>query len=485
MFITRFITRYKSFSRSTPAILRLIAAESLCTLKAQLSQLVVLVVAFCMAQLAFSQAIDVSSEKDVSALLAEIESQNKTRPIYDVNSRRKIADIEFSAGYKLVKTMGGWSVIEFNKPTVPGWVSRDFVSVRGGRVSVNASRLNMRLEPSLTSNVMLQLERGFSTSLLERKNGFVRVLAPSNFQVAIATANKKGDKQTNLAVNNSVVVDKPLNKNKNTRAPRVEEKLKESDAGTISNVIDQVPASTERLHVIAPGDAISLQVFGEQDLSIGNVRVPQSGLVSLPLIGSIQAAGRTIPQIEATVAELLGQGYVNNPRLSVTIFSYRPIFLRGAVAQTGSFPFNEGLTVGKAIALAGGSKKSAKSDGVSILREGTVINEGLSVDSLVKVNSGDVISIEEEIGVQENEGSYIYLHGEVASPGEYEFRRDLTVEKAIVLAGGFTLRGSRRKISVTRYADADKGGEPEKLKKVRLFTPIKPGDIINVGATWF
>jgi polysaccharide export outer membrane protein len=167
------------------------------------------------------------------------------------------------------------------------------------------------------------------------------------------------------------------------------------------------------------------------------------------------------------------------------MFSYRPIFIRGAVRQTGSFPFTEGLTVGKAIALAGGTKNSAKPNGVSILREGEVIEQALSIDSQAEVQSGDVISIEEEFGVQEDDASYVYLHGEVASPGEYKFRRGLTVEKAIVLAGGFTLRGARNKISVTRYADIDDDQEPDKLKKVKLYMPIKPGDIINVGATWF
>ena len=77
------------------------------------------------------------------------------------------------------------------------------------------------------------------------------------------------------------------------------------------------------------------------------------------------------------------------------------------------------------------------------------------------------------------------MHGEVASPGEYKFRSGLTVEKAIVLAGGFTIRGSRKKISVTRYDGKGTNEEPEKVKKVKLYTEIKPGDVINVGATWF
>lgn len=242
---------------------------------------------------------------------------------------------------------------------------------------------------------------------------------------------------------------------------------------------------TEKTHIIAAGDAISLLVFGEGDLSIENVRVPQGGQVSLPLIGAVTVAGKTTSEVERDVYKLLSQGYVRNPRLSVSIFSYRPIFIRGAVKQTGSFPFTEGLTIAKAIALAGGSKNSANKQGVSILRDGNVVLDSLAIDSQVNVSSGDVISIAEEFGVSEDQATYVYLHGEVVSPGEYLFRRGLTVEKAVVLAGGFTLRASRKKVSVTRYSNKPEGQKPDKLKKVKLYTPVQPGDIIDVGASWF
>lgn len=244
-------------------------------------------------------------------------------------------------------------------------------------------------------------------------------------------------------------------------------------------------SSAERLHLIAPGDAISLVVFGEPDLSIENVRVPESGRVSLPLIGSVAVKGKTTAQVEQNVAALLSEGYVRNPRLSVTIFSYRPIFIRGAVRSTGAFPYTEGLTVAKAIALAGGSKNSAKRNGITILRDGNTVEKGLSVDSLALVDSGDVITVEEEVGVSEDETAYVYLHGEVAQPGAYVFSRDLTVEKAVVLAGGFSLRASRKKISLTRYVGVEANQEPIRLRRVKLYTPVEPGDIINVGASWF
>jgi len=238
-----------------------------------------------------------------------------------------------------------------------------------------------------------------------------------------------------------------------------------------------------RQHRLSPGDSISLQVFGEPDLSLSTVRIPQSGLVSFPLIGSIDVANKTTEEVEGIVRSALTEGYIKNPRLSVTIESYRPVFVRGGVGTTGAFPYTEGLTVAKAIALAGGTKNSAKQNGVSISRNGALVQNNLSLDSEYQIYSGDILTVDEEVGVTEEAGFYVYLHGEVKSPGEYAFRRGLTVEKAIVLAGGFTLRASRKRVSISRIIEGNEA--PERIKKVNLYMPVQPGDIIDVGASWF
>jgi len=132
--------------------------------------------------------------------------------------------------------------------------------------------------------------------------------------------------------------------------------------------------------------------------------------------------------------------------------------------------------------LAGGTKSFARIDGVSVLRDGVVIEDSLYLDSQYQIKSGDVISVTED-GFASDENAFIYLHGEVNSAGEYIYRKGLTVEKAIVLAGGFSLRASQRKITVTRYIEGQ--DEPIKLKRVKLYLPIKAGDIIKVGARLF
>ncbi|NND81200.1 MAG: hypothetical protein HKN50_02095 [Gammaproteobacteria bacterium] len=373
--------------------------------------------------------------------------------VYSSSSKQKIADIALSSTLEDLisesKVVGDWRLVRFLKPVVPLWVSADYMQREGKVARVNASRLNARIAPNLGARVIGRLLAGTSVDIIGEENGFLKFLAPGEWQFALRVDAEK-------AVLQSIT--------SNQIAP------------------SQITVADVTEHRLAPGDTISLKVFGESELSAAAVRIPASGRVSFPLIGSTQVAGLSVKQVEQAVATKLAQGYVRNPKLSVTIDAYRPIFIRGAVVETGAFPFTEGLTIAKAIALAGGAKNSAKPDGITITRDGAIVQSGLSSDSDYEVASGDVITLVEEFGVSEASTSYIYLHGEVKNPGEYEYRRGLTVEKAVVLAGGFTLRASKRKISVARTVDGQE--QPERLKKVKLHLAVQPGDIIRVGASW-
>ena len=454
------------------------------------------------------QGAPVNNRADVDALFAEIQKANATRTIYGKRSRARIADVPFDTGFSFIERGDEWSIIRFNEPTVPGWVSSEFVKIIRGRARVNADLLNVRLRPSLQAKVLSTVDQDYESIVLGQREGFVKIHLPANYAVAIrntggSTDSAPGDAKKSVSdkqTGNASSVT-PTTRNSGSQAvassgwvrPQQSEREPATQPAansrvTVENTTQSVSVASqaEREHLIAPGDAISLLVFGEEDLSIENVRVPESGSVSFPLIGAVDVADKTTAQVEQSVAALLSQGYVNNPRLSITIFSYRPIFIRGAVQNTGAFPYTEGLTVAKAIALAGGSTNSANRQGVSILRDGETVQEGLSVDSPVQIDSGDVITIEEEFGASAGDSlSYIYIHGEVTSPGEYLYRRGLTVEKAIVLASGFSLRASKGKITVTRYAGVGENEEPIKMRKVKLYMPVEPGDIIDVGASWF
>ena len=426
-----------------------------------------------------------AQNKQLESLLEEYPESKLQIDLYTKNSKTKVGPVDFSNGYKVISSEQEWSIIEFNEPTVPLWVSADFVEQKNSYAKVVTKRLNARLDANISALKVTTIYLNYQSQILNSRNGFVQIKVPSTRQFAAKNSDLK-TLPSSVGVTHlegANIVKKPTLRAQVektvTSAPVIQRKSKSAIETSKETSIEADS------HIIAPGDAISLLVFGEPDLSVENLRVPESGRVSLPLIGSVAVGGQTTKQVEGEIREILSSGYVKNPRLSVSIFSYRPIFIRGAISSTGAFPYTEGLSIAQAIALAGGAKKSAKSNGVNILRDGIIVEEGLSLDSQRQVSSGDVITILEEIGVSDDEAVFIYLHGEVASPGEYRYRKGLTVEKAIVLAGGFTLRASRKKIKITRYIDVEDNKEPVKLKNVELYTTIQPGDIISVRASLF
>lgn len=233
---------------------------------------------------------------------------------------------------------------------------------------------------------------------------------------------------------------------------------------------------------IAPGDVLSITVFGEPDLSVPQVRVPSNGVISYPLVGEVTVGDLTASELEQHMAALLLDGYLRKPEVTVTILQYRPFYVRGGVKVPGAHVYSEGLTVDKALALAGGAVEGADIEAVTLLREGDSDHQPDSVPLTASVHPGDILTIPSppQPDVEEEQTFYIYLYGEVRSPGSYEYYDGLTVEKAIALAGGFGSRASKRKIEITREGDP-----PQKLKRVELRAPIMPGDVVTVGASLF
>jgi len=420
-----------------------------------------------------------------------IEPQSLT--LYHYDTKRRLTSLTQPLDYQVLKQQGEWHIVQFSEPGLPVWVHSDYVSFnRNDNITVNTNRLNARAAPMLGASVVMMVVKGYNSDVIQRQMPFIQIYAPTDLKVAIL-AKESQDQSTKLASewryegasqqSPTVQPTNVANIEKHSQNKLVEQTnpMLVVDKQTVGDVSATKLELTH--HNLSPGDVISLNVFGEPDLSVSKVRIPESGVISLPLIGGLNVAKKTVSQVESQVKQQLERGYIKNPRLSITIDAYRPIFVKGAVISSGSFPYTEGLTVAKALALAGGLKKSAKSQGVSIFREDKEVVSDVSVNSQYVIQSGDIISVDDEPGLGEETGLYVYLHGEVKTPGAYQYRKGLTVEKAVVLAGGFSLRASKRKISVSRVIEDQE--KPQKMKRVKLYLPVQPGDIIDVGASLF
>ena len=118
-------------------------------------------------------------------------------------------------------------------------------------------------------------------------------------------------------------------------------------------------------------DLLSISVFGVEDLT-KEVRVNSNGQISLPLIGSVMAGGRTIPELEAELARKYSEGYLQKPQVSVFVkeFTSQRVTLEGAIAKPGIYPITGKTTLWQAIALAGGvDDKTADLGGIVLMRQ--------------------------------------------------------------------------------------------------------------------
>lgn len=149
---------------------------------------------------------------------------------------------------------------------------------------------------------------------------------------------------------------------------------------------------------IESGDRLSVDVYREPDLSLQAVKVRDDGTIPFPLLGDIEVKGLTSGEIETLLTRSLADGYLKKPHVRVSIDAYR----------------------------------------------------------------------------------LYYITGEVQRPGGYSFLNGLTIEKAVVLAGGFTERASRSDIKLARDRLAGKV-----IEKAPVGTPIEPGDVITVGESFF
>lgn len=145
---------------------------------------------------------------------------------------------------------------------------------------------------------------------------------------------------------------------------------------------------------VSTDDEISITVFNEPDLSINKTKIGANGSISVPLIGQIDVKGLSVPEIENKITTLLLDGYLKKPNVSVTITEYRPFYINGEVKKPGSYPYRKGLTIEKAITLAGGFTERASKSAISLV--GEIDKRFVKAVALTDtVKPGDVITISE------------------------------------------------------------------------------------------
>lgn len=147
-------------------------------------------------------------------------------------------------------------------------------------------------------------------------------------------------------------------------------------------------------YLLGSSDKVRVTVYGEPTLS-GEFFVTGSGMVSLPLIGEVKAAGLSLRQFQDAVQKSLSDGYLKEPRVSAEVLTFRPFYILGEVTKPGTYPYTSGLTVLNAVATAGGYTYRADKKQVFVKRNGATEETKMELTPSVTVAPGDTIRIGE------------------------------------------------------------------------------------------
>jgi polysaccharide export outer membrane protein len=130
------------------------------------------------------------------------------------------------------------------------------------------------------------------------------------------------------------------------------------------------PAAPQEAYVIAANDLLDLRIFQEPDLSNDKLQVDDTGRIQMPLIGEVNAAGRTASELASEISARLRERYVVNPQVVVSVVKTAVQFVtvEGQVIKPGVYEITRNYTLLSAIARAESPNKTAKLDEIMILR---------------------------------------------------------------------------------------------------------------------
>jgi polysaccharide export outer membrane protein len=245
------------------------------------------------------------------------------------------------------------------------------------------------------------------------------------------------------------------------------------------------PAPGGKDYIIGPEDVLDIQVWGSSDLN-QSVFVRPDGRLSLPLVGEIMVAGKTVQQLQdhlLTVYEKTVKGAVVT--VIVKEIRSRPVYFVGGFSKPGVIQLAGDLTLLQAISLVGGLLPEADGEKGFLLRR----EQKLPIDFNRLAQRGDLgqnPKLEPGDSVVVPLADAVYVNGEVKKPGPVKYAGDLTLLKALTQAGGLTplaaggrvdiIRGTAEKKDRIRV-DVDRiMRSPDRRQDVRL----QPNDIITV-----
>ncbi|MCA6120670.1 polysaccharide export protein [Bradyrhizobium sp. WSM 1704] len=145
---------------------------------------------------------------------------------------------------------------------------------------------------------------------------------------------------------------------------------------------------------LGPGDRLRVVIYGQEGLT-NTYAIDAAGAITLPLIRSVPARGRTPAGLASEITARLRNGYIRDPSVAVEIESYRPFFILGEVAAPGQYPYVPNMTVESAVAIAGGFSTRAKRGAVTLTHTDASGSGRFLVPLSTPIGPGDTVFVSE------------------------------------------------------------------------------------------
>jgi polysaccharide export outer membrane protein len=165
-------------------------------------------------------------------------------------------------------------------------------------------------------------------------------------------------------------------------------------SGPVALAYAPVPTVYDAAYRLDAGDKLRIVVYGQDGLT-NTYAIDAGGSITMPLIGSVPARGRTPAGLASEITAKLRNGYIRDPSVAVEIESYRPFFILGEVAAPGQYPYVPNMSVESAVAIAGGFSPRARRDSVILTHTDSSGSMRVVVPLGTPIGPGDTVLVGE------------------------------------------------------------------------------------------
>lgn len=236
-------------------------------------------------------------------------------------------------------------------------------------------------------------------------------------------------------------------------------------------------AAQSQGYVLGPNDSITVVVYGQNEFNV-QTRIKPDGSIVMPLVGKVQAQGKTVITLaEEITRRLVAGNFLKDPIVNVEVNEYNSRYVRvaGKVGAPGLVPLERSNRLLDVLLRAGWVRPEG-SQYITIRRAADGKELKVNTDELARGETADIM-LDAGDTLYVAEAELVYLTGAVARPGAYPLKPGMTVSEMIAQAGGVGPTGSNGKVGLKR------GNEKE--RDVDQQTKLEPGDIINIRERMF